>query len=80
VVRFLQVEGMSLGEIHCRQVSVYGQNVFSRKEVSVYYIKFKDGRTELNDDPEKHRGRSRASHTDENCVIVEGFIKGKSKS
>jgi hypothetical protein len=29
----------------------------------------------LNDDPQKHRGRSRTSHIDENCVIVEGLIK-----
>jgi hypothetical protein len=34
-------------------VNVYGQNVFSRKEVAVYYNKFKDGRTALNDDPER---------------------------
>jgi hypothetical protein len=48
-------------------VNVYGQNVFSNK--------FKDGRTTLNDDPQKHRGRRRTSHTDENCVIVEGWIR-----
>jgi hypothetical protein len=37
--------------------------------------KFKDGRTSLNDDPQKHRGRLRTSHTDENCVTVEGLIR-----
>jgi hypothetical protein len=30
----------------------------------------------LNDVPEKHRGRPRTLHTDENCVIVECSIKG----
>jgi hypothetical protein len=29
----------------------------------------------LNDDPEKHRGRPRSLHTDENCVVVEGLIR-----
>jgi hypothetical protein len=32
-------------------VSVYGQNVFSQKEVSVWCKKFKDSWTALNDDP-----------------------------
>jgi hypothetical protein len=72
VVRFLQAEGVSQSKIHHRLVSVYNQNVFSLKEVSVWYNKFKDGQTALNDDPQKHRGRPRTSHTDENCVIVEG--------
>jgi hypothetical protein len=35
VVRFLQAEGVCQSESHCRLVSVYGQNVFSRKEVSL---------------------------------------------
>jgi transposase len=76
VVRFLHAEGVSQSEIHHRLVSVYGQNVFSRKEVAVWCNKFKHGQTALNDDdPQKHRGRSRTSHTDENCVIVEGLIR-----
>lgn len=29
----------------------------------------------LNDDPEENRGRPRTSHTDENCLIVEGLFK-----
>jgi hypothetical protein len=29
----------------------------------------------LNDYPEKHRGRPRTFHTDENCVIVKGLIR-----
>jgi hypothetical protein len=32
----------------------------------------KNGRTALNDNPEKQRVRPRTSHTDEDCVIVEG--------
>jgi hypothetical protein len=39
------------------------------------WYKFKDCQTVLNDDPQKHRGRPRTSHTDENCVIVEGLIR-----
>jgi hypothetical protein len=56
-------------------VSVYGQNVFIREEVSVWYNKFKDGRTGLNDNPEEHGGRTKSSRSDENCVIVEGLIR-----
>jgi hypothetical protein len=55
-------------------VSVYGQNVFSRKEVSVWRNKFKDGRTALNDEPGQHRGRQKTSLTDEDFVIMEGFF------
>jgi hypothetical protein len=29
----------------------------------------------LSDDPGKHRGRPRTSHTDENCVIVKGLMR-----
>jgi hypothetical protein len=75
VARFLQAERVSQSEIQRRIVSVYGQKVFSRKEVSVWCNKFKDGRTALSDDPQKHRGRPRISHTDENFVIVEGLIR-----
>jgi hypothetical protein len=32
VVRFLQAQGASQSEIHRRLVSVYGENVFNRKE------------------------------------------------
>jgi hypothetical protein len=41
VVRFLQAEGVSQSKIHRRLMSVYGQNVFSRKEVSVWCNKIK---------------------------------------
>jgi hypothetical protein len=52
-------------------VTVY----FSQKEASVLCNRFKDGRTAPNDDPEKQRSIPRASHTDENCVIVESLIR-----
>jgi hypothetical protein len=78
VVTGLQSEGVSRSEIHSRSVSIHGQKVFSRKEMSVWCNKFKDGRTAINDYPEKHRGRYRTSRTDENCVTVAGKIQ-KSK-
>jgi hypothetical protein len=56
-------------------VSVYSQNGFGCKEVSVWSNKFKDGQTALNYDTEKQRGRPKTSHTDENCVIVGGLIR-----
>jgi hypothetical protein len=68
-VRFLQA-GVSEGEIHRRSASVDG-----RKEMSVWRSKFKDGRTALKGDPEKHAGRPGTSHPDGNCAIVEGSIR-----
>jgi hypothetical protein len=61
-------------------MSVYSQNIFSQKEVSLWYNRFKDGWMALKDDTQKHRGRPGTSHTDENCVIVRRFDKGRSKS
>jgi hypothetical protein len=75
VIWFLQAEGVSQSEIHCRSVRVYGQNVFSRKEVSVWCNIFKDGQTARKYDAEKHRGRPAIPHTGENCVVVEGLMK-----
>jgi hypothetical protein len=74
VVIFLQAEGVSQNKSHSKLVSVYGQKVFSQKEVSCCN-KFKNGVLALNDDPEKHRSTARTSHTDENCVIVEDLIR-----
>jgi hypothetical protein len=71
----LQAEEASQSKIHGRWVSVYGQNDFRWKEVSVWNDKCKDGQTALNDEPEKHRGRPRALHNDENCVTVKSFIR-----
>jgi hypothetical protein len=64
MVRLLQA-GVNQSEIYCRLASVYSQNVFSQKEVSVWYPKFKEGRTALNDNPQKHRGRLGTSHINE---------------
>jgi hypothetical protein len=75
VVRFLQAEGVSQSEIHRRLVSVYGQNVFSQNEVSVWCNKFKDSRLALNDNPRNPEADQGPLHTDENCVIVEGLIR-----
>jgi hypothetical protein len=61
-VRHLQAGGVSQSEIHRRLVSVYDQNVFSRKEVTVWCNKFKYGRTALNDDPEKHSKTNYFAH------------------
>jgi hypothetical protein len=71
VVRLLQTEEVSQREIRRRLVSVHGQ-VFRRTEVSLWYNKFKDGRTSVNDDPEKHRGSPKTSHAD---GIVEDLIR-----
>jgi hypothetical protein len=49
LITFLQAEGMGQSKIHHRLV----------KEVSLWYNKFKDGQTALNDDAEKLRGRPR---------------------
>jgi hypothetical protein len=62
--RFLQTEGVSESKIRCRLVSVPGHNIFSRKA---------DGRMVKNNDPQKNKGRTRASHNDENCVTVKGY-------
>jgi hypothetical protein len=66
VVRFLQAEGVSESEIHHR--CVFTARTFStERKFLLWYKRFKDGRTALNDVPQKHRGRSGTSHTDENC-------------
>jgi hypothetical protein len=75
VFRYLQVERVSESKFHQRLVSVYGQNVFSQKEVSVWCNKFKDGHTALNDDPGKEEGRQSHSHTDKNCGTVKSLIR-----
>jgi hypothetical protein len=74
VVRFLQAEGISQSDINCRVVSVYVQNILSKKEVSVWCSEFEDGRTALNDDPEKYRGRQKTSFTDDKFVTVESLV------
>jgi hypothetical protein len=71
VVRFLQA-GVGQSKIHRRMVSFWSQKVFSQKDV--WRNKFKDDRTVLNGDPEKHVGRQRTSHTDENYVTIEDLL------
>jgi hypothetical protein len=80
VIRFLQAEGVSQSEIRRRSLSVYGQKVFSQEEMSVWFNKFNDCRTALNDDPGKHRSRPKASHTDGNCVIFKSLVKEDRRS
>jgi hypothetical protein len=58
VVRFMQAGRMGQSGIRRRLDSVYYQNVFSRN------IEFKECQMAVNDDPEKHRGRPKTSHTD----------------
>jgi hypothetical protein len=53
-----QAEEVNQSEINRRLLSDLSQNIFSQKEVSVLCNKFKDGRTTLNDGPEKHTDRS----------------------
>jgi hypothetical protein len=43
VLRFLQAETVGQSKIHHRIVSVYSNNIFSRKQVSGQCISFKDG-------------------------------------
>jgi hypothetical protein len=55
VIRFLNAKQKSPTEIH-KVVEVYGENVISRKQVSVWCNQFKEGRMLLLD--EEHAGRS----------------------
>jgi hypothetical protein len=66
---------VSQSEIHRRSLSVYGQKAVSRQEVSGCRNWFKGDKAELNDDPQRHRDRTRTSHTERNCFIVESLIK-----
>jgi hypothetical protein len=62
VARFSQAEGVHESEIHCRLISVYRQNVFIQKEVSVCFKTFKDNLIALNDDPEKQSQTKDLAH------------------
>jgi hypothetical protein len=50
VIRFLQVEGHSAAEIHCRMSAVCGPNFMSDKYVREWCRKFRDGRTDVHDE------------------------------
>jgi hypothetical protein len=49
VISFLNAKQKSPTEIHKEVVEVYGENVISRKQVSVWCNEFKEGRTSLLD-------------------------------
>jgi hypothetical protein len=55
VIRFLNAKQKSPTEIHKEVVEVYGENVISRKQVSVWCNQFREGRTSLLD--EERAGR-----------------------
>jgi hypothetical protein len=79
VIRFLQAEGMGQGEIHRRLVSVYGQNVVSQKEMSVWCNKLKDAQTALKGDPEIQEA-DQEHHTLMKLCHCERIYKRKMKS
>jgi hypothetical protein len=49
VIRFLNLEGQSAAEIHCRFCRVYGDNVMSDSCVREWCRKFRDGHTDVHD-------------------------------
>jgi transposase len=55
VIQFLNAKQKLPTEIHKKVVEVYGENVISRKQVSVWCNQFKEGRTLLLD--EERAGR-----------------------
>lgn len=69
---FLQAEGVHEHEIHRRLQGDYGPNALRGKEVHVLCQNFKDGRTDLKNDPKKKPVRSRTSRTNGNSSKV-GF-------
>jgi transposase len=50
VIRFLQAEGHSAAEIHCRLCRVFGDNVMSDSSVRDWCRKFRDGSTDVHDE------------------------------
>ena len=50
VIRFLQAEGCSAAEIHCRMSKVYGENFMSDGSVREWCRKFKEGRADVHDE------------------------------
>ena len=55
VIRFLHAKGIGPSEILKELVSVYGEGVMSRKQVSVWCKAFSDGRTSVEDEPRSGR-------------------------
>lgn len=73
VIRFLHAKGKGPTEIHRELLSVYGENVMTRKQVSLWCTAFAEGRTNVEDD---HRsGRPCSSSTDDNIAQVDNLIK-----
>ena len=50
VIRFLHAEGQSAAKIHRRLCRVYGNNVMSDSCVREWCRKFRDGRTDMDDE------------------------------
>jgi hypothetical protein len=55
VIQFLNAKQKSTTEIHKEVVEVYGENLISCKQVSVWHNQFKEGQASLLD--EEHAGR-----------------------
>ena len=74
VIRFLHAKGTKPSDIHGELVTVYGNNVMSKKQVYAWCSKFSEGRSNLDDDPRP--GRKQTSSSDNNVMRVEALIRG----
>jgi hypothetical protein len=70
VIRFLNAKQKSPREIHKEVVEVYGENVISRKQVSVWCTQFKEGRTSLLDEERTGRRTTACSAVSERRVFA----------
>jgi transposase len=74
VIHFLHTEGQSAAEIHHRLCRVYGDNVMSDSCVREWCRKFRDGRTDMQDEG----GQERHSIVTDGLVLkVDQFLRGK---
>src|SRR5215510_7609649 len=73
VIRFLQAKGNTPSEIQRELVTVYGDQVMSKKQIWVWCKAFNEGRFDLTDEPRV--GRPRSSTSDENVIRVDGLIQ-----
>jgi 2-succinyl-5-enolpyruvyl-6-hydroxy-3-cyclohexene-1-carboxylate synthase len=71
VIRFLNEKQKSPTEIHKEVVVVYGENMISPKQVSVWCNQFKEGRTSLLD--EERAGRPTTACNAEMNVELNNF-------
>jgi transposase len=67
-IRFLSVKQNSPNEVHKEVVEVYGENVISRKQVSVWCNQFKEGRTSLLDEERAGRPTTQCNAVNERRV------------